>query len=54
VDPAQRRQEQRLRSKKNLEFAHVYVVGVTEEVIKKEQEKQDAEMHLERVVKGII
>jgi len=43
-----------MRSKKNLEFAHVYVMGVIEEVNRKEQEKIEAEIQLERVVKHII
>jgi hypothetical protein len=54
ADPAQKRQEQRLRSKKNLEFAHIYVNGVVDDVIRKEHEKLEAEMQLERVVKHII
>jgi hypothetical protein len=44
ADPAQKRQEQRLRSKKNLEFAHVYVMNIVEEVNRKEQEKIEAEI----------
>jgi hypothetical protein len=50
ADPALKRQEQRLRSKKNLEFAHIYVMGVVEEVNRKEQEKLEAEVQLERAV----
>jgi hypothetical protein len=50
ADPAQKRQEQRVRSKKNLEFAHLYVLSVIEEVNRKEQEKLEAEVQLERAV----
>lgn len=35
-DPVAKRQEMRLRSKKNLEFAHVYVMEMVEECNKRE------------------
>jgi hypothetical protein len=54
VDPTQKRQEQRLRSKKNLEFAHVYVVGMLDEGTRREAEKHEVEIQLERAVKAII
>jgi hypothetical protein len=44
----------RLRSKKNLEFAHVYVMGLVDECIKKEAEKAEIEARLERAVKQIV
>lgn len=52
-DPT-KRQEMRLRSKKNLEFAHVYVVGLVEDCTKREEDKADLEGKLEKVVKQII
>jgi adenylylsulfate kinase-like enzyme len=42
-DAAQKRQEQRLKSKKNLEFAHVYVMGMVEECTQREIEKLEIE-----------
>ena len=50
-DPAAKRQELRVKSKKNLEFAHVYVMGMVDECIKREADKIEVEAALERYVK---
>jgi hypothetical protein len=34
----------RLKSKKNLEFAHVYIMGMIDECTKRELDKADAEL----------
>ena len=44
----------RLKSKKNLEFAHIYVMGLIEESTKKEEDKAEIEQRLEKAVKQII
>ncbi len=44
----------RLRSKKNLEFAHVYVMGLVDECIKREFEKAQIEARLEQAVRQIV
>jgi len=53
MDPA-KRQEQRLKSKKNLEFAHIYVLGLIDDCTRKEEDKSDIESKLEKAVKNII
>ncbi|CDW72990.1 leucine rich repeat family protein [Stylonychia lemnae] len=53
MDPT-KRQEQRLKSKKNLEFAHIYVLGLIDDCTRKEEDKSDIDSKLEKVVKNII
>ena len=54
AEAATKRQEQRLKSKKNLEFAHVYVIGMIEECTRREQEKREIERELERAIRHIV
>ena len=54
MDPATKRQEIRLKSKKNLEFAHIYVMGLVDECIKREADKLQAEARLELAIRQIV
>mmetsp|Transcript_41892 Transcript_41892/g.30756 ORF Transcript_41892/g.30756 Transcript_41892/m.30756 type:complete len:226 (+) Transcript_41892:1492-2169(+) len=53
VDP-QKRQEQRMKSKKNGELAHLLVTGLVDECAKKEDDRGEVERKLEMAVKNII
>lgn len=43
-----------MRSKKNLEFAHVYVMGLVDECVKRESEKAQIEARLEQAIRHIV
>lgn len=44
----------RMKSKKNLEFAHIYCMGMIEECTKREDDKAEIEVKLEQAVRNII
>jgi hypothetical protein len=44
----------RLKSKKNLEFAHVYVMGLVDECVRRESEKVQIEARLELAIRQIV
>jgi hypothetical protein len=44
----------RVRSKKNLEFAHVYVMGLVDDCVRRESEKAEIEIRLEQALRQIV
>jgi hypothetical protein len=44
----------RVRSKKNLEFAHVYVMGLADDCVRRESEKAEIEIRLEQALRQIV
>ena len=43
-----------MRSKKNLEFAHVFVMGLVDDCVRRESEKAEMEVRLEQALRQIV